>query len=168
MIEIKWNTNEARMPLRAVGVPSWPQVRGWKQGSTIPNGVVEGQTAFLYKTLSLFAAHEKKRAVEENLFLWFQTVHKCKIWLNIFTTETKVTKISLIWSSLDIKLSLTFFFSPGVSHCLWQSFAKCAPVGEWTDLLKKFWYMFKVVFFHVAPAWSLQLLYSLLLCCRSF
>lgn len=163
MTEIKSNTNEARMTLWAVRSHCSLELRGWKQVSTVLNGVAEVPRAFWARPSPFFAAHRKKRAVEEN---WF--VHMYKIWFNMFTTKTKVTQIGLILSSLDTKLSLIFFFrleflTDGGNHL-----QNVNLLWEWTDLLKKFWYVFKVVLFHVAPSRSLEFLHSLFLCCRSF
>ena len=61
------------------GVPPYLWVREWEQVSTIRKGVAGGQRAFWARPSLSIAVHERKRDVEENLFLWLQTFHKTKI-----------------------------------------------------------------------------------------
>ena len=88
--------------------------------------MAEGQRVFWARPSLLFAAHEKKRAGKKNLFLCLQELLTSVKSDSIFSLPKPFTEIRLIFPpfrSPDAKLSL-IFFSAGVSHCLWQAFAK--------------------------------------------
>lgn len=153
--EIKSNPNEVMVPLGKS--PSHCLGEEWEH---LP-ATLKGPEKEKCLLVSSFTVHRKKRPLR-----------RAGRWQSLTSTSTKSDSV-LSLSDTSYPHLLTFLDTLHPSFSLYheslmvRGHRKHKLVGM-ADLLKKFWYVLKIVFLHVASSRSLEFLNSLFLCSCSF